>query len=172
MQIMRCAAAIGTSIDSFIGTGFVFRAKTFRLPLAVAGGIAIFGAFGCRQDGDEGNRVPVAGKVTFKDGKPLTRGVVIFAPDGAKGNASQHEPRGMIDGEGNYTIATTPSLKGVIPGWYLVTIIAQEPYDESKSSWDPPWLINRKYGNRQTSGLTAEVVEKPEPGRYDFQVSK
>jgi len=37
---------------------------------------------------------------------------------------------------------------------------------------DPPWLINRKYGNRQTSGLAVEVVKKPEAGRYDFQVSK
>jgi|SRR5436190_1475111 len=126
----------------------------------------------CSEPGDKGNRVPVAGKVTFKDGKPLPRGVVIFAPDGAKGNASLHEPRGAIDAEGNYKLATTPRLDGAGPGWYTVTIIAQEPYDESKSSWDPPWLINRKYGNRQTSGLAALVIEKAEPGRYDFQVSK
>jgi hypothetical protein len=116
--------------------------------------------------------VPVLGKVTFKDGKPLPRGVVIFTPDGAKGNASQHEPRGEINAEGSYKLSTTPSLAGVSPGWYTVTIVAQEPYDESKSSWDPPWLINRKYGNRQTSALAVEVIEKAEPGRYDFQVSK
>ena len=127
---------------------------------------------GCRQPGDGGNRVPVAGKVTFKDGKPLPRGTVIFAPDGAKGNTSLHEPRGAIDAEGNYKLATTPTLDGASPGWYVVTIISQEPYDESKSSWDPPWLINRKYGNRQMSGLAVEVVKKPEAGRYDFQVSK
>jgi hypothetical protein len=53
-----------------------------------------------------------------------------------------------------------------------IGVIAQEPYDESKSSWDPPWLINRKFGNRQTSGLAVEVIEKPEAGRYDFKVSK
>jgi hypothetical protein len=127
---------------------------------------------GCGEPGDAGNRVPVAGKVTFKDGKSLPRGVVIFAPDGAKGNASLHEPRGPIDADGNYKLSTTPRQEGASPGWYIVTIIAQEPYDESKSSWDPPWLINRKYGNRQTSGLAAEVIEKAEPGRYDFQVSK
>src|SRR5436309_2770180 len=51
---------------------------------------------GCGGAGD-GNRVPVVGKVTFPDGKPLHRGVVIFAPDGAKGNESLHEPRGPID---------------------------------------------------------------------------
>jgi hypothetical protein len=127
---------------------------------------------GCWEPGDEGNRVPVAGKVTFQDGKPLPRGVVIFSPDGAKGNKSLHEPRGPIDGEGNYKQSTTDRLSGVQPGWYTVTIISQEPYDESKSSWDPPWLINRKYGNRQTSGLAVEVIENAEPGRYDFQVSK
>lgn len=124
----------------------------------------------CKKPGDEGNRVPVTGKVTFADGKPLPRGTVIFSPD--KGNLSQHEPRGAIGADGTYKVDTTPELAGVMPGWYTVTIISQEPYDESKSSWDPPWLINRKYGNRNTSGLAAEVVEKPEPGRYDFKVGK
>lgn len=127
---------------------------------------------GCRKAGDEGNRVPVVGKVTFTDGKPLPRGTVIFAPDGAKGNESLHEPRGQIEADGIYKLSTTPQREGARPGWYIVTIISQEPYDASKSSWDPPWLINRKYGNRQTSGLAVEVIEKPEPGRYDFQVTK
>jgi hypothetical protein len=130
-----------------------------------------FSLAGCTKT-DGGNRVPVVGKVTFADGKPLPRGTVIFTPDPGKGNQSQHEPRGAIDADGNYKVETTDRLNGVQPGWYFVTIIAQEPYDESKSSWDPPWLINRKYGNRQTSGLTAEVIENPEPGRYDFKVSK
>jgi len=127
---------------------------------------------GCKVPGDEGNRVPVEGHVTFADSKPLYRGTVIFTPDGGKGNVSQHEPRGPIDEQGNYKLSTTERLDGVAPGWYQVTIIAQQPYDESKSSWDPPWIINRKYGNRQTSGLAVEVVEKPEPGRYDFKVTK
>ena len=122
--------------------------------------------------GDEGNRVPVVGKVTFKNGDILPRGTVIFAPDGGKGNASLHEPRGAIDGDGNYKLMTTPTLDGASPGWYIVTIIAQEPYVESKSSWDPPWLINRKYGSRQTSGLAVEVVDKAQAGHYDFQVTK
>jgi hypothetical protein len=126
---------------------------------------------GCSNKGDDG-RVPVVGKVTFKDGKPLHRGVVIFTPDGSKGNNSQHEPRGPIDELGNFKLSTTATLRGVRPGWYTVTIVAQEPYDESKSSWDPPWIISRKFGNRQTSGLTAEVIENANPGRYDFQVSK
>ncbi len=126
---------------------------------------------GCGKSGNDG-RVPVAGKVTFPDGKPLPRGTVIFTPDSGKGNQSQHEPRGPIDADGNYQLSSTSALSGATPGWYTVTIISQEPYDDSKSSWDPPWLINRKYGNRQSSGLAAEVIENAEPGRYDFKVSK
>ena len=134
--------------------------------------LALLLAAGCKKPGEEGNRVPVAGKVAFADGKPLHRGTVIFTPDGGKGNLSQHEPRGPIDAQGHYKIDTTDQLRGVAPGWYTVTIIAQEPYDESKSSWDPPWLISRKFGNRNTSGLAVEVVENAEGGRYDFKVSK
>jgi hypothetical protein len=134
--------------------------------------LVIFSTAGCKKPGEEGNRVPVAGKVTFADGKQLPRGTVIFSPDGSKGNLSQHEPRGPIDEQGNYKVDTTERLAGVAPGWYTVTIIAQAPYDESKSSWDPPWLINRKYGNRNTSGLAVEVVEKADAGRYDFKVTK
>lgn len=134
--------------------------------------LALLLATGCKQPGDEGDRVPVTGKVTFADGKALHRGTVIFSPDGGRGNLSQHEPRGAIDAEGQYRIDTTEQLRGVAPGWYFVTIIAQEPYDESKSSWDPPWLISRKYGNRNTSGLALEVVENPAAGQYDFKVSK
>ena len=146
--------------------------KSIASFVSITGVAACFVLTGCRQSGDEGNRLPVAGKVTFKDGKPLARGVVIFAPDGAKGNASLHEPRGPINADGNYILSTAARLDGVSAGWYIVTIIAQEPYDESKSSWDPPWLINRKYGNRQTSGLAVEVIENPEPARYDFLVTK
>jgi hypothetical protein len=153
-------------------TRFGFRASCFVFLISASATPVLLILSGCREPGDVGNRVPVAGRVTFKDGKALPRGVVIFAPDGAKGNASLHEPRGMIDSEGNYKLMSTPRLEGALPGWYVVTIISQEPYDESKSSWDPPWLINRKYGNRQTSGLAVEVIEKADAGRYDFQVSK
>jgi hypothetical protein len=142
------------------------------LALGLVGTASLFWLAGCKEPGDEGSRVPVAGKVAFADGKPLLRGTVIFSPDGSKGNMSLHEPRGPIDEQGNYKVDTTERLSGVAPGWYTVTIIAQAPYDESKSSWDPPWLINRKYGNRNTSGLAVEVTDKPEPGRYDFKVSK
>src|SRR5687768_2340133 len=104
-----------------IGARFGFRISCFVLLVFLVG---------CTKT-DGGNRVPVAGKVTFQDGKPLPRGTVIFTPDPGKGNQSQHEPRGAIDADGNYKVETTDRLNGVQPGWYFVTIIAQEPYDES-----------------------------------------
>src|SRR5262245_11287099 len=140
------------------------------LLLSLVAGLLLAGC--AKEPGDEGQRVPVSGKVTFQGGKPLPRGTVIFTPDGAKGNASQHEPRGPVNADGTYKLSTTARLDGVHPGWYLVTIVAQEPYDEKKSDWDPPWLINRKYASRQTSGLAVEVIENPDPSRYDFQVTK
>jgi hypothetical protein len=158
-----------SSVASFCFLGRPIDLSGFWI--SVAGMAACLFLAGCGKP-DEGNRVPVAGKVTFTDGKPLPRGTVIFTPDSARGNPSQHEPRGPIDAEGNYKLSTTSTLAGVSPGWYAVTIVSQEPYDESKSSWDPPWLINRKFGSRHTSGLAAEVIGKAEPGRYDFQVSK
>jgi hypothetical protein len=136
------------------------------------GSLLTFGSVGCKDPMDEGKRVPVIGRVTFTDGRPLHRGYVIFSPDAAKGNKSRHEPRGVIDAEGNYKVMTTPEKEGVLPGPYKVTIVAQDPYDENRPYWEPPWLINRRYGNREKSGLTKDVVENPAPGYYDFKVSK
>jgi hypothetical protein len=149
----------------------VLRGAAIRRLLVVVALVA--GLAGCgKVPGDEGKRVPVTGRVSFKDGKPLTRGVVVFWPDASKGNASQHEPRGEVDAQGNYKLATSPRLEGVLPGWYKVAIVAQEPFDENDPYKDPPWLINRRFGNRDKSGLAVEVIERAEPGRYDFQVSK
>ena len=156
--------AFWTFLPLVLRACFGFRISCFVLGCLIVGG--------CKEPGDEGNRVPVEGRVMFADGKALHRGTVIYTPDGAKGNVSQHEPRGAIQEDGTYKLSTTERLNGVAPGWYVVTIIAQEPYDESKSSWDPPWIIHKRYGNRQTSGLAVEVVEQPEAGRYDFKVSK
>jgi hypothetical protein len=38
------------------------------------------------------------------------------------------------------------------------------------NSYITGWLADEKYLNADTSGLTVEVVEKPEPGRYDFKL--
>jgi hypothetical protein len=123
---------------------------------------------GCRGDGSLGKLVPVTGKVTI-DGQRLTTGQVIFQPDAEQGNTLKHEPRGSIDGQGNY-VAATIGKKGVPPGWYKVTVIATEPFDKDRPYVIPKTLIPLRYSDPTTSELTVEVVENPVPDAYDFSL--
>jgi len=34
------------------------------------------------------------------------------------------------------------------------------------------WLVNKKYGNANTTGLLIDVVESPPPNAYDVNVKK
>jgi hypothetical protein len=129
----------------------------------------LLGAFlaGC---GQGAGLVPVTGKVTL-DGKPLGTGTVTFHPDAAKGNAAPHLAAGEIDGQGNYKLLSD-GKEGVPPGWYKVTVTAQEPAD-SKNPYAPPQsIVNAKYRDVKTSNLSVEVVGNPSPGAYDFSVTK
>jgi hypothetical protein len=110
----------------------------------------------------------VRGKVTLADGRPVHNGTVTLYPDAAKGNKSQELPVGQVDEQGVYTVMTGPR-EGAPPGWYRVAISAAEKMDPN-NLYVTKWLIHEKYTNPETSRLTMEVVDKPEPGRYDFQV--
>jgi hypothetical protein len=123
---------------------------------------------GCGSGGEK--FTPVAGKVTV-GGAPLTSGAVTFQPDSDKGNTTPHIPVGNLDAQGSYTLmsAATP---GAPPGWYKVTVTAQQPIDPANPYAPPKYLINPKYSDASTSGLAVEVVAKPAPGAYDFQVTK
>jgi hypothetical protein len=126
---------------------------------------------GCAQEPPAAEKFfPVTGKVTM-GGQPLTAGSVTFHPDAAKGNNSPHVPVGFLDAQGNYTLKTG-TKDGAPPGWYKVTISAQEPADGKNPYAPPKHLINPKFGGEQTSGLGAQVVENPTPNAYDFYVSK
>jgi len=115
-----------------------------------------------------GKLVPVMGQVRV-DGQPLTTGQVIFQPDAEKGNTLKHEPRGPIDSQGNYVPATT-GKKGVVPGWYKVTVIATEPFDKDKPYVIPKSLIPLRYSDPRTSELAIQVVENAAPGAYDLSL--
>src|SRR5262249_21050575 len=125
---------------------------------------------GCGKGAGDGGLTLVAGKVTV-DGKPLGTGAVTFHPDAAKGNTTPHIPVGVLDAEGNYKLVSG-TREGAPPGWYKVTVSAQEPADEKNPYAPPKSIINRKFGDVQTSGLAAQVVENPAPGAYDFKVTK
>jgi hypothetical protein len=110
---------------------------------------------------------PVQGKVTLQDGTPVKYGHVILHADASKGNASKEVSQGTIR-NGDYTIMTG-GREGAPPGSYKVSIEAADEVDE-KNPYFTKWFAHEKYVNPDTSKLTMEVVENPEPGRYDFKL--
>jgi hypothetical protein len=122
---------------------------------------------GCGQDA---GLVPVSGKVTL-DSKPLGTGTVTFHPDAAKGNKAAHLATGEIDSGGNYKL-TSDGKEGAAPGWYKVTVTAQESTDSKNPYAVPKSILNSKFRDAQTSNLSFEVMPNPDAGAYDIKVSK
>jgi hypothetical protein len=127
----------------------------------------VFAAAGCSK-GDDEKLAPVAGKVTV-NGKPLTTGSVSFRPDAARGNKSQHQPNGAIDAEGNYELLVPPAKKGAPRGQYKVVVTA---YDNPMPNKPLKSFIHMKYSDEKTTPLKFDVIENPEPGRYDLQLTR
>lgn len=109
----------------------------------------------------------VQGKVTFADGSPLAKGVVVYV-----GKTGTY--RGAIQADGSY------QLKDVAKGDYQVAITGAteggasgEPqYDDKGNYIEPPatkitWLIKETYADADRSGLAKTV-----PGDYAIQVDK
>lgn len=111
---------------------------------------------------------PVEGKVTLMDGTAISYGHVILHADTSKGNTTKEVSQGTIK-DGKYTIMTG-ARKGAPLGAYKVSIEAAKEVDE-KNPYFTEWLADEKYVDPTRSGLTMEVVEKPDAGRYDFKLS-
>jgi hypothetical protein len=109
---------------------------------------------------------PVSGKVSVGNG-PLTMGMISLVPDA--GNPTKAHPSASIGSDGSYTV-TTDGKTGAPAGKYKVAVTTMVPPGADTSVTPVP--INQKYNNADTSGLHYEVVEKPEPGRYDLKVTK
>jgi hypothetical protein len=142
------------------------RVSQSRTSLRLGGGLfasALLAVVGCG-----GLRVvPVAGRATA-DGQPLTRGVVSFSPDPAKGNTARVACRGRVQGDGRYELYTDDGsrvTKGAPIGWYRVTI-ASTPGD------DRPLPVNSKYTDFDKTDLAIEVSADTAPGAYDLVFSK
>jgi hypothetical protein len=138
-------------------------AKTGRLVAIACAFAAALG--GCAPSGPKLH--PVEGKVTLKDGTPVAFGYVILRADTARGNTSMDECHGTIK-EGSYTILTG-ARNGAPLGAYTVAIEAAKGTSPS-NPYFTEWLADEKYSDPTRSKLTMEVVENPEPGRYDFQL--
>lgn len=137
--------------------------------------LAILGAFGLAfMTGCGGiRRVPVSGTVTL-DGKPFTGGHLVFSPDPAKGNKHQINCRGRIQ-EGRFHLETNAVTRadsgtGVPLGWYKVTFVQLE--ESTKKHPVAPIEVNDRFRDPDKTPLAVEVKDNPEPGAYDFKMTK
>lgn len=97
---------------------------------------------------------PVRGKVTFDDGTPVTKGLVVFESQGGEQRVTA---RGEIQPDGSYELSTAKHGDGVPAGKYraLVAPIGEDP-DNPKP---PPF--DKRFADYETSGLSFEVKEGP-----------
>jgi hypothetical protein len=138
--------------------------------LAVSWGVVfsltLLGLSGCGRSGPK--LVPVQGKVTLTNGTPIAYGHVILHPDTSKGNTSLEICQGTIQ-DGSYSIRTG-ARQGAPVGAYKVSIEAAKEVNPN-NPYFTEWLADEKYIDPNRSGLTLEVVENPEPSRYDFKLN-
>ena len=93
--------------------------------------------------------VPVTGKVTYQ-GRPLTKGTVMFEPEGAG-----KEGRGEIQPDGTYVLSTYKKDDGAVLGNHHVTVLNADK------------MVPQKYAGRGTSKLEMEVSE----GKTDYSIN-
>jgi hypothetical protein len=139
------------------------------LSLVILGAFALISLVGC---GGE-RRVRVAGTVALDD-KPFTGGCLQFTPDAAKGNTRRIVCFAPIK-DGRYNLETNgitraDSGPGVPLGWYKVTFRILE--ESTKKHPQAPLNVNDKYKSAETTPLSVEVKDNPEPGAYDFKMTK
>jgi hypothetical protein len=124
---------------------------------------------------------PVSGTVTL-DGKPLPIGWISFYPDTKEGNQSVRIPYAEIQKDGTYDLTPMAGKIGASPGKYRVVVMATydriplrakfNPDGTMVKEGEPRWLHHSKYLRANTTPLKVEVVEKPAPGAYDFNLTK
>jgi hypothetical protein len=133
--------------------------------LALMGCLLALAVSSCGKSGPK--FAPVEGKVTLTDGKLVAFGYVVLYPDAGRGNTSMDRPTGGIV-DGFYSVQTG-AKKGAPLGVYKVGIEAGKVGDAA-NPYFTEWLADEIYVNPERSNLRMEVVENPEPGRYDFKL--
>jgi predicted RNA-binding protein with TRAM domain len=139
------------------------------LSLAILGALALTSVVGCGGV----RHVPVSGTVTL-DGQPLNGGYLVFTPDTAKGNTARISCTSRIK-DGHYDLETNgvtraESGSGVPLGWYKVSFRILE--ESTKKHPIAPINVNEKFKDPEKTPLSVEVKDNPEPGAYDFKLTK
>jgi len=107
-----------------------------------------------------GGRVPIRGKVKFKDGsdvKALAGYQVTFQQANESGF-------GEIQPDGTFTITTNSLNDGVLPGKQEIVVTQPLPVDPDKPR--PKSAIPAKYADFGSSGLTRDIA----PGKGDVEL--
>jgi hypothetical protein len=130
--------------------GSLFRLAVLAYILAAAGGCG------------SGNTSPVRGKVVFKDGKPLTGGLVVFRPVDQKLQVSS---RGDIRADGTFILGTYQEGDGAIPGKYQAAITPPPRRKVRERPIEDP-IIDPRFESYETSGLEFEVKR----GKNEFKI--
>ena len=150
---------------------FISRGASNGLRLCV---LAIFlcasaAPVGCNRSSNP-DLVPVEGTVTLNGGAMPEggQGNVTFSPADGKGNTAT----GLMDADGNYRMSTFEPDDGVLPGAYNVTVVwvSRGSGDPKTGVLTPPAsMINERYSNPETSGLTAKV-DADGNDQFDFDL--
>jgi hypothetical protein len=115
------------------------------------------------------SRYPVEGKVTL-DGKPLKTGTVVFWSGDGKVERSARLPQSQIREDGSYALYTE-GAEGAPVGTYKVTVHAEERADSTKPE-KTKLLVPKKYTQPETTPLSIKVVQFPDKGAYDLNLSR
>jgi hypothetical protein len=134
---------------------------TFRWLLALVGlaGLSLVGCGG-------NNLYPAQGKVTFKDGTPLTAGWVVFesVTPGAKVGA-----RGNIQPDGTFQLSTFSEGDGALEGSYRVAVM---PPPGAKEGTPVRPLIHPRLQRPETSHLEFTVTPDKQKNYFTILVAK
>ncbi len=125
------------------------------LPTLAALLLAPLWGCGAAGSGTHAPLIPAKGKVTYK-GNPVVKGVVTFEPDDRGRPAG-----GKLQFDGTFVLGTYQETDGVIAGHHQVSITGT-------GSQRGKELIPKKYTQRSTSKLTADVDEEHTEFTFDL----
>lgn len=137
--------------------------------LLVVGWLAA-GVAGCGKSGPQ--TVSVTGTVTYQ-GKPVSNGTVSFLPvDPQKGRSAM----GKIDPNGRYVAMTSETIKGLLPGEYIVTVSAfKTPIADlspAKSASADNLAVPARYTDPKTSPLKLTVAAGDRSKTFDIPLEE
>lgn len=123
------------------------RAQRIRSSLAILLFILFASESGCTEDGPK--TYPVKGKVTYKDGKPVTSGNILFESV----SDTKIQAAGDLQADGSFELGSNLGKPGTVAGDHRVLIIPPLAEFGQKAA------VSNKYASFETSGLKATIKE-------------